>query len=117
MNGFSSVNISNIEETGEGKWAIHFSIPLSSPYYREHFEAFHLLPAVAEIDIAAIEAGRLLTRKLSVSKIKKTKFTRPITPETKMVLALDLAKENSLSFKYSDEDGNSYSSGTLEVHS
>ncbi len=115
MNGFSSIRTTSVEEKGERRWSIHFSVPLSSPYYREHFEAFHLLPAVAEIDIAVLEAGRLLDRSLSVIKIRKTKFTRPILPDVAMVLTLDASREGVVSFSYADEEGSSYSSGNLEV--
>ena len=117
MSGFSTVNISEVEKTGERVWKVCFSVPLSSPYYSGHFDSFHLLPAVAEIDIAVRQASLLAERRLTVARIRRTKFTRPIEPDRRMVLTLDLSKENLLSFSYHDAAGNSCSFGNLEVRS
>ena len=101
MNGFDSVVVNEKKETGPGKWEIRLSVPASSPYFKGHFPSFHLLPAVATVDIVALLSSDILGRKISVTSISRTKFTSPLLPDEEAALSLDLSRSGSVVFSVS----------------
>lgn len=114
MNGFESVLIHEINYLDNRKWSVFFTIPRSSPYFREHFESFHLLPAVAEVDIVACCVEKILGKEISVLGIKKTKYTKPIFPDERGKLVLDLSKSGSINFSFFNQMDTKISFGNME---
>lgn len=111
--GFESVDFSNREKVSGGRWRFSFVVPESSPYFKEHFESFRLLPAVAEIDIAVRCASGVLERDISVTALKKTKFISPVLPGSKMILELDFRSGGSIGFTFFTEKGDKASFGVI----
>lgn len=112
MNGFDSVLIKEQEERAPGKWAFKLSIPSSSPYFKGHFPDFHLLPAVATVDIVTLLASGLLGKSVFITSISRTKFTSPLLPEEEAVFTLDLSRAGVISFKV-DASGHECAKGFL----
>ena len=113
MDGYIGTEILKTDAAENNVWNVLLIVHASSAYFHEHFEAFHLLPAVAEIDIVIKTIDKLIGRTLEVSSITKTKFTLPIRPETKLILHIDMQHAGIVSFSYKGEDGSIYSSGKI----
>ena len=112
MDGFSGVEINSIASSGT-KHEVRLSVSHESTYYHEHFASFRLLPAVAEIDIVALLAGRILGKEIEVLSITKTKFTKLIVPDSSLILTLDMGKPGIIAFRFSLDDGAECSSGRI----
>lgn len=113
MNGFDSVVINSRKEVAEGKWEVRLTVPSTSSYFQGHFPAFHLLPAVATVDIVTLLASEILGRTLEISSISKTKFTSPLVPDTGAVFKLDLTKPGTVLYSSSLVNGQLCSKGLL----
>jgi len=92
---------------------LEFSISDSSDYFNGHFPDFPVLPAVAQVFIIMQCVSRFFGISVELSKIKRTKFTNIIRPDTPLVLYLE-KKDKNISFKIISPDENIfYSAGTL----
>lgn len=93
---------------------IKFSIPQTSDYFNGHFEEFQLLPAVVQVELTMKFAHQFLGTTLSLKKILRTKFMKPILPEAQVFLELDFDSETSkLSFQFLGNDNEIHSSGSI----
>ncbi len=94
-------------------------IPRSSDYFDGHFPDFHLLPAVAQIDIVVSAFSEFFSLPATVSKIKRMKFSKPILPDTMIVVSIRRKTERTVCFSIHDfnEKTKTYSSGSFEVWS
>ena len=92
---------------------LEFTVPDSSDYFDGHFPGFPVLPAVAQVFIITQYVSRFFGISAELSKIKRTKFTNIIQPDTPLVLNLE-KNEKIISFKIiSPDEKIIYSAGTL----
>ena len=117
MDGYIGTEIFDVNEKGICVWAIAFTVHKSSTYFHEHFVSFHLLPAVAEIDIVVKSARKLSGKCIDVISIAKTKFAKPIQPDIHLVLNIDMHIDGIISFTYKGIDGSLYSAGKIGYRS
>ena len=113
--GFLQEKVSKekIVEQTENSITLEFSVPGTSPYFDGHFPDFSILPAVAQIEIIIRFASKYFGLDITVSEIKRVKFTNIIQPSAPLVLNLD-KKENNISFKIQNPKGNIiYSKGII----
>lgn len=113
MDGYKGVSIFSIEAESEGRYAARLSVSSDSSYYHDHFPSFRLLPAVAEIDIVVLTAERILGKEIKVSSITKTKFTKPIVPDSNLELHLDFNGSGVIRFSFRLVSGEECSSGRI----
>lgn len=115
MNGFESIEILNKEKLFDETWSIKCFIPFSSPFFKEHFKLYYLLPAVAEIDIVSKIAESILDKKFFVTGIKNTKFMKPIPPDTEIDIILNFAKPGVINFSINSENKETVSKGLITI--
>ena len=113
MDGYKGVSIFSIEAESEGRYSVRLSVSSDSSYYHDHFPSFRLLPAVAEIDIVVLTAERILGKEIKVSSITKTKFTKPIVPDSDLELLLDFNASGVIRFSFRLVSGEECSSGRI----
>ncbi len=113
MDGYKGVSIFSIETASDGRYSARLSVGAGSSYYHDHFPSFRLLPAVAEIDIVVLTAERILGTELNVSSISKTKFTKPIVPDSDLELLLDFNASGIIRFSFRLGSGEECSSGRI----
>ncbi len=113
MDGYKGVSIFSIEAESEGRYSARLSVSSDSSYYHDHFPSFRLLPAVAEIDIVVLTAERILGKEIKVSSITKTKFTKPIVPDSDLELLLDFNASGVIRFSFRLVSGEECSSGRI----
>ena len=114
MDGYKGVSIFSIETESEGRYSARLSVSSDSSYYHDHFPSFRLLPAVAEIDIVVLTAERILGKEIKVSSITKTKFTKPIVPDSDLeLLLLDFNASGVIRFSFRLVSGDECSSGRI----
>jgi 3-hydroxymyristoyl/3-hydroxydecanoyl-(acyl carrier protein) dehydratase len=103
-----------LENTGL-QAALELFIPAESEYFDGHFPEFRLLSAVAQVDLVTWFASRCLGTSRYVSKIRRIKFSRIISPGARVRLEISYNKEQGLlGFKIVSPDRRiSYSAGTL----
>lgn len=96
---------------------LKMSIPSDSDYFNGHFEEYKLLPAVAQVNIVMYFAHEHLGTSLHLQKILRTKFSKPIRPDTVVNVELQFIKEKGkINFSFFGENGTSYSSGSILVN-
>ena len=113
MDGYKGVSIFSIEAESEGRYSARLSVSSDSSYYHDHFPSFRLLPAVAEIDIVVLTAERILGKEIKVSSVTKTKFTKPIVPDSDLELLLDFNASGVIRFSFRLGSGEECSSGRI----
>lgn len=85
----------------------------SSGLFQGHFPDFPLLPGVIQIDLVISLVQRHLNPSFSFKGFKNVKFFRPIFPETKVQLRVQLDIESGrIHFEYFKENS-PYSKGTI----
>ncbi|MCL2443136.1 MAG: hydroxymyristoyl-ACP dehydratase [Treponema sp.] len=110
MNNISEEKIIN---KTDNSIILEFSIPGSSDYFDGHFPGFPVLPAVTQVFIVMHYVSRFFGINIELSKIKRTKFTSIIRPDTPLVLYLEKIEKN-ISFKInSPDEKTNYSAGNL----
>jgi len=114
MAGFDSVTLRERREEGEGICSFIFSVPPESTYFKDHFESFRILPAVAEIDIAVNFASMILGKRPEVTEIRNAKLKKPIFPSKEIKCTLNLSEEGKMSFSFRSEKGTLLSEGSME---
>lgn len=88
--------------------------PLESDYYDGHFPEYKLLPAVVQVDVALKLANAFLGSSLNLKKIQRTKFMKPIFPDSPVVLKVSLDRlASKISFSYSDASVGVLSTGSF----
>ena len=110
---FDNLEALEILEKNENSIKLAFLIPQTNPYFDGHFPGYPILPAVAQVDIVINFAVKHFGTSLAVSQIKRTKFTKIITPSLSLLLVIE-KNNDALNFKYTSPDGNEmYSGGTI----
>ncbi|MDR1759522.1 MAG: AMP-binding protein [Fibrobacter sp.] len=85
----------------EDKMEVLLTVPKSSDYYDGHFNEFHLLPAVVQIDLAIRFSHEYLQSSLRFSKISRVKFVKPVLPDTPICLEASYSREKGkITFNY-----------------
>lgn len=115
MKGYDSLVVHSLSRTGDGRWELDFTVPASSPYFRQHFEAFRLLPAVAEIDILANTLDEVLPDRVRVDAIRQCKFVKPLVPERRCRLEISMIGEGLVRFSFFTHEGEKLSFGKIMV--
>jgi 3-hydroxymyristoyl/3-hydroxydecanoyl-(acyl carrier protein) dehydratase len=111
--GFGNLKEDEIIEKNENSVSILFTIPKESLYFDGHFPDYPILPAVAQIDIVVNFAAIHFGTGMAVSQIKRTKFTKIISPSLSLLLKIE-KKDSSLDFKLTTPDKSEiYSSGMI----
>jgi acyl-coenzyme A synthetase/AMP-(fatty) acid ligase len=99
---------------GADSVSLELFIPPESDYFDGHFPEFKLLPAVAQLDLAARFAARYLGLGPGFSGARRIKFSAMIRPGDRVFLDLSRGGEKqALAFTFSGPGGELYSSGTL----
>ena len=70
-----------------------FFIDKNFPAFEGHFPQAPLLPGIAQIEIALFCIARILGKRVCVSKIKKSKFVKPILPDTEIYVSVTKGPE------------------------
>ena len=111
--GFDALEKEKVIEKTDNSVSLELVIPDSSPYFDGHFPEFHLLPAVAQVELVIRFAARYLGTDIKISEIKRVKFTSFIRPGAPLLLKLT-KKEKNISFTLSSPGGETvYSLGTV----
>ena len=111
--GFLSLERDAVIEKTENSVSVEFTIPDSSPYFDGHFPQFPILPAVAQMELVIRFASRYFGTPVTLSEIRRIKFTSLIQPNMRLLLKL-VKKENALAFNISSPKGETaYSNGTV----
>jgi 3-hydroxymyristoyl/3-hydroxydecanoyl-(acyl carrier protein) dehydratase len=109
----NKIKFKRIIEKTENSITLEFTVPRTSLYFDGHFPAFSILPAVGQIEIITRFADTFFGTGISLSEIKRVKFTSIIQPAVPLVLRMEQNIKN-ISFKMSSPDGLTvYSFGTL----
>lgn len=96
------------------KVTVKLLIPENSDYYNGHFEVFKLLPAVVQIELVMRFANQLLGTTMKLQKILRTKFTKPIFPDTPFFIDIEyLNEKNRIVFTAKNEHGENLSNGSI----
>jgi len=111
--GFGNIKADKIIEKNETSVSLIFTVPKDSLYFDGHFPDYPILPAVAQIDIVVNFASESFGTDIIISQIKRTKFSKIITPSLSLLLKLEL-KGSALNFKITSPDSSEvYSSGSI----
>lgn len=99
----------------ENSVVIEYYIPEESDFFDGHFPEIHLVPAVAQVDMATFFSKKYFGLSRFVSSAKRLKFTSPVKPNSKVQLSLNFNPEkNSVAYKLIAADGEkTYSGGNL----
>lgn len=102
-------------QIGHNKFRITFKANKHLPFFEGHFPQWPILPGVAQLNLAIIEANRYLKTSVDVIGVSNLKFMSIIRPETTLVMACVFDPEKfNLKFVISSEDETRrYSSGTI----
>lgn len=109
---FHGIGVEKIVEAGQ-EVSLVLDLPEGSDYFDGHFPGLPILPAVAQLDIAAHFSARFFGVKKSFASFRRVKFSEKIPPNSKIRLDLAFDRESgkiSFSFK-NPETGAAYSSG------
>ncbi len=86
--------------------------PATLIHFQGHFSDFPLLPGIAQVDMV-MTFSRSLGVDGGFSSIERLKFVRPIFPERRIILTLNVTHSKSrVNFQFLDDDG-SYSQGRI----
>lgn len=93
-------------------------IPETSDFFDGHFPEIHLVPAVAQMDIASHFCKKYFNTKLAMTSAKRLKFTSPVKPNTLLHFSLKYNEEKSLmTYKLTGADGEkTYSTGNFVIN-
>ncbi|MDT8380537.1 MAG: hypothetical protein RQ739_16775 [Desulfotignum sp.] len=92
MSLYTDIERSKIAVSGNFKEGIRaeFNFPANLDLFKGHFSDNPILPGIAQIELVKITLETVLGRKLFIRKVKKTKFSRPIKPETHVLVDIDI---------------------------
>ena len=83
----AEVNISKDQDTGV---RAQFNFPQNLELFKGHFPANPILPGVAQIEMTRFAVETFFKKKVSIKKIKKTKFSSLIRPGTPVFLDIQI---------------------------
>ena len=94
---------------------LEFCVPADSGYVDGHFDSCKLVPAAAQLLIAAQMAHRYLGTGAAICSAKRLKFAAPMRPDVPVRLTLERnAAKDLLAYSMRSADGTrSFSSGTF----
>lgn len=101
-------------ETSQNKVIVELIVPEASDFFNGHFDEFHLLPAVVQVDLIMNFAHQYLNAPTSMQRILRTKFMNPIFPDTPFVVEIEYDTEKfRLKFNIATKDGKKCSNGSI----
>lgn len=91
MSLYTDIECSKIAISGNLKEGVRaeFNFPANLDLFKGHFPNNPILPGIAQIELVKITLEAVLGRKLFIRKVKKAKFSRPIKPETRVLVNID----------------------------
>ncbi len=93
---------------------IKIVFPAESDFYDGHFPEYKLLPAVVQVDMVVQLSHILLGTTKNLKKILRTKFMKPIFPDSPVNLKVSFDEEkNKLVFTYESDCAVTLSSGSF----
>jgi acyl-coenzyme A synthetase/AMP-(fatty) acid ligase len=111
IHGISCLEVKN--RTGASV-VLELLVPAESDYFNDHFPLFKLLPAVAQFDLALRFAARFFATPITLSGVKRVKFSAMIRPDSQVFLELQYQREKqAVFFKFTGPGEKVYSFGTL----
>lgn len=84
--------------------AAEFFIAADFPAFNGHFPGKPLLPGVAQVELCLAAAARLHGRPLRLRHLARAKFSRPVLPDTKLIVKVAADGERH-TFTVSDATG------------
>lgn len=93
MGLYTDIERSKIAVSGNLKEGIRaeFNFPAHLELFQGHFPGNPILPGIAQIELVKFTLEDMLARKLFIREVKKTKFSRPIEPETRVIVDVDIS--------------------------
>lgn len=112
--GIPSETVMKRVENADGiEVELEVKVPETSDYFDGHFPQFKLLPAVAQVDMAAHFAERYFGVKPVCPDIKRLKFSDKILPDSVLIFKMKYEnKTGRVSLEISDFAGKTYASGS-----
>lgn len=101
----------------EGAVLLEVHIPETCDFFDGHFPEIHLVPAVAQIDMAMHFCKKYFGTRCAMDSAKRLKFTSPVKPETTLHFSLKYnAEKGMVTYKLTSADEEkAYSSGNFAV--
>lgn len=100
------------ESRTETTWSADLVFDADAPYFKGHFPGFAVLPGVVQLGMAQHFAEMFLRRSLTLTAVKKMKFTRVVVPGERVRLLLTRKSETEVCYEY-QKGGAPCSSGVL----
>lgn len=93
-------------------------IPETCDFFNGHFPEIHLVPAVAQIDMAVHFCKKYFGTECAMVGAKRLKFTSPVKPNTALHFSLKYSPEKSMvAYKLTSADETKgYSNGNFVVN-
>ncbi|WP_318662955.1 hydroxymyristoyl-ACP dehydratase [Treponema sp.] len=106
-----------IVSQAENEVVLEVHIPETCDFFDGHFPEIHLVPAVAQIDMAMHFCNKYFGTRCAMDSSKRLKFTLPVKPETTLHFGFKYSPEKGMiSYKLTSSDGlKAYSSGNIAV--
>ncbi len=92
-------------------------IPETCDFFDGHFPEIHLVPAVAQIDMAMHFCKKYFNTKCAMESAKRLKFTSPVKPNSTLHFSLKYNSEKGMiTYKLTSADElRTYSSGNIAI--
>lgn len=99
----------------ENSVLLELFIPETCDFFDGHFPEIHLVPAVAQIDMATYFCKKYFGLKRTMESTKRMKFTSPVKPNATLHMSLKYNPEKGLvTYKLTSQDElKAYSSGNF----
>lgn len=101
----------------ENSVLLEFFIPETCDFFDGHFPEIHLVPAVAQVDLAMYFSKKYFGTTRFMESAKRLKFSSPVKPNSTVHMSLKFNSEkNAVTYKLtSGDEEKTYSSGTVTV--
>ncbi|MBQ0162686.1 MAG: hydroxymyristoyl-ACP dehydratase [Treponema sp.] len=101
----------------ENSVVLEYFIPEKCDFFDGHFPEIHLVPAVAQIDMATYFSKKYFGTSRYIQSAKRIKFTSPVRPNSTVQMSLKYNPEkSSVTYKLVSADGEkNYSGGTFVI--
>lgn len=111
------LNEEKIISQEEDSVVLEYYISEECDFFDGHFPEIHLVPAVAQIDMATYFAKKYFGTSRYLMSAKRIKFTSPVKPNSTVQMSLKFNSEkSSITYKLTSADGEkSYSGGTFVI--
>ncbi len=95
----TQIPITPLPSEGDCRWYdVH--VPANLLYFRGHFEGFPILPGVVQLQrIVARQIRDAWPEFGPLHEVHRLKFKRPIGPDDRLVLSLEIARPNQVAFR------------------